>query len=66
MELEENNNIYNKKLDIIYKICYIANRLDDVALELEYYGGFAKWAGLGRDFRQIATTLRQRAVEINK
>lgn len=51
---------------IAMKLRVLANAMDEVAAEIDYYGGFAEWAKHGREMAGAGNIVRQWANEISK
>lgn len=49
---------------IAIKLRLLASAMDDVAVDLDYYGGFAKWSEHGREMSNAGNITRQWADEI--
>jgi len=52
------------KLEIAEKLRRLANEMDEIAVIMDYYGGFAEWAQHGRELAGGGNIARQWADEI--
>lgn len=53
------------KKQIAKRLRTLANRMTDVATDMDYYGGFAEWALHGKELANAANIARQWADEID-
>jgi hypothetical protein len=52
------------KMDIAARLRKLADEMDDIAVAMDYYGGFLEWARHGREIAGAGTIARQWAGEI--
>jgi hypothetical protein len=52
------------KIDIAARLRKLADEMDDIAVAMDYYGGFSEWAQHGREIAGAGTIARQWAGEI--
>jgi hypothetical protein len=53
-----------KKVEIAARLRRLADEMDDIAVEMAYYGGFSEWAQHGIKIAGAGTIARQWAGEI--
>lgn len=54
------------KLEIAARLRMLAAEMDDVAAQMDYFGGFAEWSEHSRDMAGAAVVIRIWAAEISK
>lgn len=52
------------QLEIAARLLSLANEMDEMAVMMDYYGGFAEWAQHGREIAGAGNIARQWAYEI--